>query len=620
MTTTSSHDADETTARASTTVPTRAQIPAEHRWDLTPLYASDDDWEADFKRTEARIAPLAARYRGQLGSGPDTLCQFFDALIDLERAIDRIHQYVRRHSDVDTSNAHYQGLLERSESLATSFEEATSFYRSELLALDEDLLNGWLQAPVLAPWKLHLERLLRDKPYTLSEREERILALAGELTRAPMGIFTRLNASDLNFGTITDDQGNTHEVSHGGYLAFMTHPDRRVRHDFFHTYYAAYDAHRHTLAATLVAGLKANHFGARARGFESTRHAALHRNHIPAAVYDNLVTTVRNNLAPLHRYYALNARVHRIDPMRPWDLLAPLVPGVELGRPYDQAVGLLEEALAPLGHDYVTTLASGLRGGWVDRYENRGKVSGAYSSGCYDSPPYILLNYRDDSIEQIYTLAHEAGHSMHSFYSRKHQTPQDASYSIFVAEVASTFNEILLTQHLLENTHEPRVRAAIIARELDGLRGLIYRQTMFAEYELALYNLLEGQQALGLDEIRGTYRDLLAHHLGAGVQLDPLIELESLRIPHFYFGYYVYQYATGVSAALALTEPVLAGDSDALQRYLGFLATGGSLDPIDALARAGVDMTSPEPIEKALGHFARRVEELDALLDPALAS
>lgn len=595
------------------TPPARSEVDPRHCWDLSSLYREEAAWEREFEAVRAAI-PRFAAFRGRLGESAQALREMLDQDTETDRQLDRLHNYAGRKSDEDTGNSHFKGLADRVIGLVTEFQEATAWVRPELMAIPDARMRELLTDPALEPYRFAMEKILRHKPYTLSEREERLLALSTDLAKAPYEAFGQLNNADLKFGTITDEQGESVEVTHGGYLSFLTRRDRAVRQRFFEAYYRQYEAHKHTLAATLAAGVKRNLFYAKSRGYKTARESALFGNHVPEAVYDNLVSAVRANLGPLHRYYDLRRRALGLDEIHFYDIFVPIVAQVESQHSYEEAVELITAGLAPLGESYVSRLRAGLAGGWVDRYENRGKRSGAYSAGCYDSEPYILMNFRDDAIESVYTLAHEAGHSMHSLHSNRGQPPQYAGYSIFVAEVASTFNEELLTAHLLATTDDPRTKAYIINREIDDIRGTLFRQTMFAEFEQSVHARAEERKPLTLDDLTGLYHEILARYYGPGFVLDPQLDLECLRIPHFYYNFYVFQYSTGISAAIALSRRVLARERGALERYVKFLSSGGSRYPIDLLREAGVDMTRPEPVDAALAHFDRLVGELEALL------
>ncbi|MFC1706265.1 oligoendopeptidase F [Planctomycetota bacterium] len=604
------------TATESRTLPARSEVDPKDCWDLSSLYVAEEDWERDFQKEEANL-PQLSEFKGKLAEGPEVLRAYLDLDVESDRRLSHLYNYAARKSDEDTANSHYVGLKDRISSLHTRKCEATAFFRTELVSLPDDTLDTYLEDEALAPFRFVVEKLLREKPYTLSEGEERVLALAGDVTKSPYEIFGQLNHADMKFGFVTDEDGTRVEVTHGSYRSFLSKRNRDVRKSFFETYYQGFLDHKHTLAAALAAVIRRNLFYVKSRGFESARAKALFGNNIPESVYDNLVAAVHKHLPTLHRYYALRKRVLDIEEIHFYDIMVPVVPEIDVRHTYEEAVDKVIAALAPLGSQYCDTLKQGLTTGWVDRYENRGKRSGAYSSGSYDSDPYILLNYNEDNLDDVYTLAHEAGHSMHTWYSSRNRPPQYADYSIFLAEVASTFNEALLTQHLLKTTDDRQMRAYLINREIDDIRGTLFRQVMFAEFEHLLHRRVEERKPLSLDHLTGSYHEILEAYYGPDFTLDSQLDLECLRIPHFYYNFYVYQYATGISAAIALSEQVLGGGPDELSAYQAFLSAGGSAYAIEVLKQAGVDMTGPEPVEAALEHFGHRVDELASLLAPA---
>jgi oligoendopeptidase F len=493
--------------------------------------------------------------------------------------------------------------------VASRAGEMASYIRPEILAIPEETLKRFLTAPVLAEYKLALERLLRFKPHTLSDREERLLAMQAETAQTAHEVFDQLLNADLKFGTIEFD-GKTIELSHGSYAACLENPDRNVRSKAFHRYYAEYLDHANTFAAALAGSVKQDVYYSRARNYPSAREAALFPDNVPPAVYDNLIAAVRANLPAVHRYYQLRRRLMSLPDIHFYDTYVPILTDVKVNRTWDEGVEVVIDSLKPLGSNYIDVLTKGLRGRWCDRYENKGKHSGAFSSGCYDSDPFILMNYRPDVPDHVFTLAHEAGHSMHSHFS-KAQPYQYSSYTIFVAEVASTFNEQLLGKYVMDRTSSKRERAYYLNREIDELRKTIVRQTMFAEFEKVIHEMAEKNEPLTLESFRAEYRKLLDAYFGPDFTLDEELSLEGLRIPHFYRAFYVYKYATGLSAAIALSERVMNGGKAELDAYLGFLRGGASKDPLDLLRDAGVDMETPEPVDRALKKFARLVGELE---------
>ena len=593
-------------------LPTRAEVSIDDTWDLTKLFPDLAAWEAAFVEWEGLI-PGYAPFRGTLGQSAAHLLQCLRFDLNVDRIADRVGTYAFLKSTEDVANGTFQGMKARYLGVAARAAEAASFLRPEVLAIPEATMREFLAAPELAPHKLSLERLIRFKPHTLSEKEERLLALQLESSQTSHNVFDQLLNADLKFGNIEIEPGRTIELSHGAYSVCLENPNREVRKTAFHQYYAEYTEHSNTLAATLAGSIRQDVFNARARNYTSARAAALFPDNVPESVYDNLVSAVRANLPAVHKYYRLRQRAMTLPDIHLYDVYAPILSDFRKHTPWDEAVELVIESLKPLGTEYGTVLAKGLRGRWCDRYENKGKHSGAFSSGCYDSDPYILMNYKPDVYDHVFTLAHEAGHSMHSHFS-KGQPYQYSNYTIFVAEVASTFNEQLLGRKLLAGARDDRERAYYLNREIDDIRKTIVRQTMFAEFETIVHDLAEKNQPLTPDVFKAEYRKLLDAYFGPEFVLDDELALECLRIPHFYRAFYVYKYATGLSAAIALAERVSSGGKAELEAYLGFLRGGSSQDPLELLRGAGVDMETPEPVNAALARFGVLVDELDGLL------
>ncbi len=595
------------------TLPARKDVPAGDTWDLKSLFASDGEWEQALASWEKRVEGFAA-FAGTLGSSAGRLaeCLAFDLAID--RDGDRIGTYAYLRASEDQAAQDAQRMVGRFQHVATLAGEKASFIRPEIMAIDPATLARWMDEPVLTPYRLMLERLVRTRPHVLSEREERLLAMQGTFAGTAAKAFRQLTDADLKFGTLKNGRGQEVELSNASFMTFLHDVDPAVRKAAFHQYYRQYESHANTLAATLSGSNERDVYSARVRNHATAVEAALFADNVPIAVYDQLIAAVRANLPAVHRYYALRKRVLGLSEIHHYDTYVPLVAELEKRHGWDEAVGLVIESLAPLGGEYCSRLEKGLRGRWCDRYPNAGKQSGAFSSGTYDSDPYILMNFEEEVIEHVFTLAHEAGHSMHTRYSAEHQPYQYSGYTIFVAEVASTFNEQLLTRLLLSRATNPRERAAIIAREIDAIRATIVRQTMFAEFERKSHASVEAGEPLTLERLRGIYRELLDAYFGPGFAIDRELELECLRIPHFYNAFYVYKYATGLSAAIALAKKVAEGGPKELEAYLGFLKGGSSKWPLDLLRNAGVDLEKPEPVATALARFSELVEELDGLL------
>jgi len=595
-------------------VPLRTEIPMEQTWDLAVLYKSDGEWEKAFKKLQKQISGFE-QFRGRLAESAQVLRDCYDFQTDFEKQAERVGMYASLKSSEDVANQHYQAMVTRFVHVATQAGEAASYIAPEIQAISDKKMAQFLKSPELQPYRFSLERLLRYKPHILSEKEERLLAMQGEVAEGPDRIFGQLNDADLKFGMVVNEHGESVELTQSSLRSLLESPRRNVRREAFEKLYAQYDAHANTIAATYQASVLQDVYYSRARNFESARGSALFGENVPATVYDKLVEAVRANLQTVYRYMEIRRKALRLKEIHFYDTYVPIVQSARRVTKYEEGVDMVCTALAPLGDEYCGTLRAGLlEGRWVDRFENEGKRSGAFSSGGYFGPPYILLNYRDDVLDSVFTLAHEAGHSMHTYYSAKSQPYQDYQYSIFVAEVASTFNEQLLNHHLLKAAKDKKTRAFLLNREIDEIRGTIVRQTMFAEFEKIAHELVENGEPLTLERLRGEYHELLETYFGPDFALDPVLSLEALRIPHFYHAFYVYKYATGLSAAIALSERVLHGGPAEREQYLSFLKLGGSKYPLDALRVAGVDMESPEPVAMAMRRFEELVDEFESLV------
>jgi oligoendopeptidase F len=592
---------------------TRADLLESDKWDLSHLFSDASKWAEDFAWLQQNYARIV-EWKSKLAQSAATLagCLEFEKSLDLK--IERLFHYASLQLAEDSANPDYLSRMGQMQNLLTKISEAASFLSPEIQAIPDDQFAKFLEDPALTEWKIALRKIRRMKPHVLSEREERLLALGSAALDGYDETFSQLTDVDMKFGILLDDKGEEKPLTQSSYSSFLVKRDHALRKRAFHQFYDEFQDHQFTLASSLAYSVKADVFRARARNYPSALEASLFRDDIPVAVYDGLITAVRNNLAPLFRYYELRRRVLGLDELHQYDTYVPLVPEIESHVAFDEAMETILAAFHPLGADYTAALSEGLRGRWCDRYETKGKRSGAFSSGSFGAPPYILMNYKIDVFSDVYTLAHEAGHSMHTWFAQRSQRFQDYNYPIFLAEVASTFNEELLTHHLLEKTADKKMRAYIINRQIDDIRGTLFRQTMFAEFEKIIHAIEERGDALTLDVFKSEYRALLQAYFGSGVALDPQLDLECLRIPHFYNAFYVYKYATGISAAVALAERVLAKQPGAVEAYLGFLKSGGSKFPLETLSAAGVDMTTPAPIESTLGLFNRRLAELETLL------
>jgi oligoendopeptidase F len=598
----------------SSTIPTRSDILESDKWDLTPLFTGVGKWQEDFAWLQ-QTYPKLEDWKGRVGDSTQTLADVLEFEKSLELKLERVYHYASLQLAEDSTNNDYLTRIAQVQNLLTKIGEATAFITPEILAIGDEKFAQFMTDPALKEWRIRLHKIRRMKSHVLSVPEERLLALSNVALSGYDDTFSQLTDVDMKFGVLIDDTGRERPLTQSSFSSFLVTRDPALRKRAFHQFYAEFQDHQYTLAASLAYSVKADVFRARARHYQSALEAALFPDDVPFAVYEGLIKSVRANLKPLFRYFDLRRRALGLRELHHYDTYVPLVPEIETRFSFDQAVEMVLGALAPLGKQYVDVLAEGLRAGrWCDRYETKGKRSGAFSSGSYGAPPYILMNYKEDVFADVYTLAHEAGHSMHSWFAQNSQLFQDYEYPIFLAEVASTFNEELLTHHLLEQTTNPKMRAYIINRQIDDLRGTLFRQTMFAEFERIIHAIEESGDALTLDIFKSEYRKLLDAYFAENFVLDPELDLECLRIPHFYHAFYVYKYATGISAAVALSQGVLYGDAGKIDEYLDFLRSGGSKFPLETLKAAGVDMATSAPVESALRLFEQRLEELEELL------
>ena len=594
-------------------IPTRAGIPDSDKWDLTHLFADAGKWQEDFAWVQ-RTYPRITEWKGKVGQSAKTLAEVLEFEKELDLKLERLYHFASLQLAEDSANNDYLARIGELQNLMTKIGEAAAFVVPEIQAIDDAHWSEFLRDSVLEPWRIKLHKIRRMKPHILSEREERLLALGAVALNGYDDAFSQLTNVDMKFGILPDEKGRELPLTQSTYSSFLLKRNRDVRQRAFHQFYEEFQDHQYTLATSLAYSVKGDVFNARARHYPSALEASLFQDDVPIAVYDGLISAVRKGMPILLRYFELRRRALSLDELHIYDTYVPLVPEIETQISFDEAVEKVITSLAPLGDEYVRILAEGLRGRWCDRYETKAKRSGAFSSASFGAPPYILMNYKDDVFADVYTLAHEAGHSMHTWFSQKSQLFQDYNYPIFLAEVASTFNEELLTHFLLEQTSDPKMRAYIINRQIDDLRGTLFRQTMFAEFEKVIHAVEESGGALTLDIFKSEYGKLLKAYFGNVVVIDPQLDFECLRIPHFYNAFYVYKYATGISAAVALSERVLANEPGAVEKYLGFLNSGGSEFPLQTLKAAGVDMTTSGPVERTLRLFERRIEELEALL------
>lgn len=593
----------------------RKDVKIEDTWDLTLLYKNDEEFEKDFKSMED-FSKEVSKFKGNLSKSAKELRDILDSIMKASIVLEKLGSYAFLKQTEDLTNNDSNIKVARFAKLSSEFSANLSYFEPELMSIDDEKINSFLKDEVLKDYLIYLRNILKYKPHTLSEKEERILALQGELSSTASNVFDTLNDADLDFGEL-EHNGEKTPLTHATFSSFQESQDREIRKNSYNQFYKEYDKHKNTLAELYASQIKQDIFDARIRNYNSVREMELFADDIPVSVYDSLIESVHNALPALHSYYEYCANKLGISDFRQYDKYAPVVKDVKLHHTFDEAIDVLNKALSPLGEEYVSTLTKGLNSRWVDKYENKGKTSGAFSAGCYTSEPYILMNFRDESIESVFTLAHEAGHSMHSYYSRKNNPFQHHDYTIFEAEVASTFNEKLLFNYLMQNESKKEVKAFLLNKDINGFVATVFRQTMFAEFEHIIHKEAEDGNPTTLELIRNVYKDLLKKYFGEKSVLEETSDLEALRIPHFYRSFYVYKYATGMSAAVALSNGVLEGNAkgDYTNRdnYLKFLRSGGSRTPIENLKVAGVDMTKPDVVESALKLFAKEVEELKAL-------
>ncbi len=593
-------------------LPGRDEIDSAYKWRLEDLYPSDEAWEADFERVERDLEAIA-RYKGRTGESAETLLKVLKLRDALEERFERLFVYAAMRSDEDTTNQRYQALRDRAASLSARVQEATAFVNTEILEIPEEKLWQWVEEnSELRVYRHFLEDLLRTREHMLPREQEELLARTTEVARAPHDIFNMFNNADLKFPTIRDEQGNEVEVTKGRYALLQESPDRRVRRDAFRALYGEYSKWPNTLASMLNGSVKKDVFYARTRRYDSALRMALDADNVPDQVYDNLIATIRSQLEPLHRAISLRKRVLKLESVRPYDLYVPLVPRLKWEVPYEEVRSTVLEALSILGQEYREQLERAFRERWIDVYENRGKRTGAYSWGAYGAHPYILLNY-NGRLDDVFTLAHELGHAMHSHFTWSTQPYIYGDYSIFVAEVASTVNEALLTHYLLKRTEDPQRRLYLLNHWVDQIRGTVYTQVLFAEFEKATHGMVERGQPLTADALNRLAADLYRAYLGGDFSLDSPYEINWARIPHFYTAFYVYKYATGYSAATAISQKILAGEARAVERYLEFLRSGSSDYPLNLLQKAGVDMRSPEPVQAVTTLLSKLVSEMEQL-------
>ncbi|MGI6154334.1 MAG: oligoendopeptidase F [Enterococcus lemanii] len=595
-------------------LPMREEVPVALTWDLTTIFTTEAAFEESFKEVQTLIPELLA-LKGTLHQGAAAFLKALEFILTVSQQLEKLYVYSHLKNDQDTANATYQALYARCGTLLAQVSEAMSWFEPELLTLsDEEILGYLAEEPKLSLYRHYVEQIIANRAHVLPEEQEALLAGAGEIFRGPSTTFSVLNNADLEFPVIEGEEGEKVQLSHGLYGQLLESTNRRVREEAFKGIYQVYRQFRNTFATTLSTNVKSHNFNAKIRQYDSARAAALSNNHIPEAVYDQLVQVVNENLPLLHRYMALRKRLLQVEELHTYDLYTPLLGEAPIRYTYEESVAKAKEALQPMGPEYLAVVESAFNDRWIDVVENKGKRSGAYSSGAYDTNPYILMNWHD-TLDQLFTLVHEMGHSVHSYFTRNNQPYVYGDYSIFLAEIASTTNENLLTEYLLKTESDPKVRAYILNHYLDGFKGTVFRQTQFAEFEHFMHEEDAKGTPLTSEFLSEHYGALNQKYYGPALTIDEEISLEWARIPHFYYNYYVYQYSTGFSAASALADKILAQEPGALDHYLTYLKSGSSDYPIEVMKKAGVDMTQATYLREAMQVFENRLNELEALVD-----
>ncbi|WP_188208330.1 oligoendopeptidase F [Alkalibacillus aidingensis] len=600
-------------AEQSTGLKTREEVPTELTWDLEAIFPTDEDWEKEYQALQSEF-PKITEFKGRIAESSDQLLNILKLEDELKIRLQKVYVYSHMRSDQDTANSKYQDQDARAQTLVTQMMSSFSFVTPEILAMSDEKIEQFIEEnDELKHYEKTLRDIMKSRPHVLSEKEETLLAEVSEVTSTPGNAFSMLNNADIDFPTIKGENGEEVQLSHGRYRDLLDSKDRSVRESAFKAMYDTFGQYKNTFSATLSGQIKKANFFAKARNYSSAREAALDRNNIPESVYDNLVDSINDRIGLLHRYMDLKKKMLEVDELHMYDIYAPLV-DEKIEVTIDEAKEYVLNGLAPLGEEYTSIVKKGYDQRWIDWIETKGKRSGAYSSGGYLTNPYILMNWQDN-VDNLFTLAHELGHSLHSYYTRENQKPRYGGYSIFVAEVASTANEALLNDYLLKTLDSKKQRLYLLNNFLEGFRGTVFRQTMFAEFEHEIHQRDQKGEALTAEKLTEIYYNLNKKYFGDNVHVDEAIGLEWARIPHFYMGYYVYQYSTGYAAATTLAAKILDEGESAVERYKDFLKAGSSEDPIDVLKKAGVDMTTKDPILGALDVFEAKLDEFEALLN-----
>ncbi|QHT60153.1 oligoendopeptidase F [Paenibacillus lycopersici] len=588
----------------------RSETAPEYHWKLEDLFADQSAWDKEYAQAKEQMKGVAA-FQGKLAD-PAQLKACFQLEDDLSLKVERLYVYANMKHHEDTAEPSFQALSEKSKKLSVETGEALSFVTPEVLALSDEALNAMIENPDLAKYRQTLEEMRRQKAHVLSKSEEALLAQVGNISQAPNTIYSMLNNADLKFPKVKDDNGEEVELTQGRYIQFLESKNRDVRAGAFKAMYDTYGKLKNTIAATLSANVTKNIFYSRARKYPSTLEMSLYGDNIPKEVYTNLIGTIHKHLPLMYRYMELRKKLLKVDELHMYDLFAPLVDEFKMDITYEQAKETVKESLQPLGKDYLNVLQQGFDDKWIDVYENEGKRTGAYSWGAYGTHPYVLLNHKDN-LNSMFTLTHEMGHALHSYYSDSNQDYRDAQYTIFLAEVASTLNEALLMDYMLKKSTDPKEKMYLLTYYADQFRTTVFRQTMFAEFEMLIHQRAEEGDSLTPQDLSKIYYDLNKLYYGDGMVIDKDIEMEWARIPHFYTSFYVFKYATGFSAATSFSKQILEEGAPAVDRYLGFLKSGGSDYSINILKKAGVDMSSPQPIEEAMSVFESLIEQMEQL-------
>jgi oligoendopeptidase F len=594
-------------------LPKRSEVEKKYTWAIEDLYSSDEQWQIEYNKVKEML-PTILEYQGRLSKSGDLLLGFLQLSDEISKLMERVYVYASQKCHEDTANPVYQDLSNKAGALSVQVNSALSFATPEILTIPLETISQFhAENHGLAEYDFYLKDILRLKPHVLSGEIETLLADAGEIGDSASNIFSMFNNADIKFPEIEDENGDKIQITHGRYGQLLESPDRRVRKAAFEGVYATYKSYRNTLAASFSANVKQEVFFTKVRKYKSTLERALNAGNIPTEVYTNLVDAVHENLHLMHRYVALRKKLLGLEELHMYDLYAPLVADIKMEIPFEEAKDIVAKGLEPLGEDYQRVLQEGYRNRWIDIYENENKRSGAYSWGAYGTHPYVLLNY-NNTLDNVYTLAHEMGHAIHSYYSDQTQPYVYAGYKIFVAEVASTCNESLLIDHMLKNTNDKKQKAYLINHFLEKFKGTLFRQTMFAEFEMITHKMVEDEESLTADALCKIYHDLNVKYFGDGIVIDPEIDMEWSRIPHFYNAFYVYQYATGYSAAIALSRRILNEGAPAVEDYIRFLSSGSSNYPIELLKAAGVDMSTKEPVHQALQLFEELLGQMEELM------